>query len=191
MHRQLGSILLLAGALMGTTAWAQTPTAQQSGHLEVAVTYDAALSNQTTSNSFWLQGGSVQVHGQFWCGLGVAADVAGLHVGNIHSSGVGLELVTATFGPRYTWSHRRFSYFGQGLVGEANGFHSVFPGLSGVNSSDDSLAFQVGGGVNLTLSPHLSVRAFEANWVRTQWPNATTSVQNNLRLGTGVIFRLP
>jgi hypothetical protein len=191
MHRQLGSILLLAGALMGTTAWVQDLQAQQSGHLEVAVTYDVALSNQTTSNSFWLQGGGVQVHGRFWRGLGVVADVAGLHVGNIHSTGVGLDLVTATFGPRFTWSRRRFSYFGQGLVGEADGFHSVFPDSSGADSGGDSLAVQAGGGVNLTLSPHLSVRAFEANWVRTQFPNATTNVQNNLRLGAGVVFRLP
>jgi hypothetical protein len=191
MHRQLGSILLLAGALMGTPAWAQTPSAQRSGHLEVAVTYDAALSNQTTSNSFWLQGGSVQAHGEFWRGLGVVADVAGLHTGNIHSSGVGVDLVTATFGPRYTWSHRRLSFFGQGLAGEANGLNSLFPGVSRAGSSGNSLAVQVGGGMNLSLSPRIAVRVFEADWLRTQLPNGTTDVQNNLRLGAGVVLRLP
>jgi hypothetical protein len=48
------------------------------------------------------QGGSVQMYGRFWHGLGGVADVAGLHTGSVHGSGVGLDLVTATFGPRYT-----------------------------------------------------------------------------------------
>ena len=45
------------------------------------------------------------------------------------------------------------------------------------------------GGMNVPLSGHLAVRAFEADWLRTQLPNATTNVQNNLRLGAGLVFR--
>jgi len=42
------------------------------------------------------------VEGRFWRGLGVVADVNGHHTANMHVSRVGLDLVTATFGPRYT-----------------------------------------------------------------------------------------
>jgi hypothetical protein len=79
--------------------------------------------------------------------------------------------------------------FGQALGGVANGVNSVFPDASGAQSSDNSSALQVGGGANISLSHRLAARAFEANWLRTALPNATTNVQNSLRLGAGLVFR--
>jgi outer membrane immunogenic protein len=189
--------VLLAGACIvtGLTAWgqgAQRSEGQTGGSLDVAVVYNPLITNIVGGNSFLMQGGSVQVHGQFWHGLGVVADVSGLHTASTSgSSGVGLDMVTATFGPRYTWSpaHRRYAVFGQVLVGEANGMNSVFPNPEGANDSANSLALYVGGGVNVPLNDHLAVRALEADWLRTQMPNATTNVQNNLRLGAGLIYR--
>jgi hypothetical protein len=187
--------VLLAGAWMmaGLTAWGQQTQSSASptkGSLELALVYNPLMSNVVGSNGFWMQGGSVQVHGQFWRGLGVVADVSGLHTANTGASpGVGLDLVTATFGPRYTWLLRgRYAVFGQVLAGEANGFHSVFPAVGGANDSADGLALYVGGGVNLHLKNRFALRAIEANWLRTQMPNATTNVQNNLRLGAGLIY---
>jgi len=40
--------------------------------------------------------------------------------------------------------------------------------------------------LNLTLSPHVVLRAFEADYLRTQLPNSTTNVQNNITLGAGI-----
>ena len=187
--------VLLAGACMmaGLTVWgqqAQSSASPTKGSLELALVYNPLMSNVVGSNGFWMQGGSVQVHGQFWRGLGVVADVSGLHTANTGASqGVGLDLVTATFGPRYTWLLRgRYAVFGQFLAGEANGFHSVFPAAGGANDSADGLALYVGGGVNLHLKNRFALRAIEANWLRTQMPNATTNVQNNLRLGAGLIY---
>jgi hypothetical protein len=158
--------------------------------LEVGVLYDALLSNVVRSDRFWLQGGSIQVAGQFKHGLGVEADISGLHTQNANNGGVGLDLVTATFGPRYRWSpeRHRYSVFGHVLVGEAFGFDSVFPGPGAASSSANGLALQIGGGLDLRLKDHLRLRAFEADWLRTQLPNADTGVQNNTRLSTGVVF---
>jgi hypothetical protein len=189
--------VLLAGACIATglTAWGQQglDTARQtSGSIDVAVAYNPLMAIVVGGNSFWMEGGSVQVHGQFWHGLGVVADVAGFHTGSTgRSPGVGLDMVTATFGPRYTWSpaQRRYAVFGQALIGEANGMNSVFPNPVGADESVNSLALYVGGGVNYSLKHHLALRVFEADWLRTQMPNATTNVQNNLRLGAGLIFR--
>jgi hypothetical protein len=187
--------VLLAGASMmaGLTVWGQqdqSSAKQTKGSLEGALVYDPLMSNVVGSSSFWMQGGSVQVHGEFWRGLGVVADVSGLHTANAGASpGVGLDLVTATFGPRYTWSLRgRYAVFGQVLAGEAYGLHSVFPAVGGANDSADSLALYVGGGVNLHLKDRFALRVIEANWLRTQMPNATTNVQNNLRLGAGLVY---
>jgi hypothetical protein len=74
-------------------------------------------------------------------------------------------------------------------VGQANGFNSVFPTANGATSSANGLALKVGGGINYTLSGRFAVRAFEANWLRTQLPNGTSNVQNNLYLGAGLILR--
>lgn len=61
--------------------------------------------------------------------------------------------------------------------------------ISGATSSASGLALKVGGSMNYTLSRRLAVRVVEANWLRTQLPNATTDVQNNLYIGTGLILR--
>ncbi len=198
MRRKLGSVLLcgvilMAGPLMAMAQTAPAASGVQPKYpLDIAVPYSATLSNAITGNSFWMQGGSVQVHGQFYRGLGVVADVAGMHEANIHASGVGLDMVTATFGPRYTWqpAHHRYALFGQALVGTAFAFNTVIPIATGpATNSDTSLAVQVGGGVNLRLSPRFSLRALDADWLRTQMSNSTTNVQNNIRLGAGVDFR--
>lgn len=196
MHSSIhGRVLLVgAGLLAGALAWGQQAQGQASqtpGTLDVAVVYNAVRANLVGSDNFWMQGGSVQIHGQFWRGLGIVADIAGLHASNASGSGVGLDMVTATFGPRYTWSPERHRYalFGHVLIGEANGLNSVFPTPTGAIDSDHGLALYVGGGANLHLTRHLSVRALEADWLRTQLPNSTNNSQNNLRLGSGLIFR--
>jgi hypothetical protein len=202
--------VLLTGTclLAGASAWGQqaqsqaTPTA---GSLDVAVVYNPLMANVVGGNGFWMQGGSVQVHGQFWRGLhgqfwqglGVVADVSGLHAAHMNGSGVGLDMVTVVFGPRYTWSppHRRYSLFGQVLAGGAHGLNSIFPAFNTIYPTSpaeveraNSVALYVGGGANVHLSPRLAVRAFEVDWLRTEMPNNTTGVQNNLRLGAGLIF---
>src|SRR5262249_40531902 len=81
--------------------------------------------------------------------------------------------------------------FGQGLIGEAHGFNSYFPSSTGVQTDYNSFALQLGGGVDLGLSQHFAVRAIQADWLRTQFPNSTTNVQNSLRLGAGIVVRFP
>jgi len=188
-------IWLIGGALLVSCAAQGQQNMQPAGRLDFAVTYNAAYAGAASDNNpFWLNGGSAELAGQLYRGLGVVANVTGLHAGNT-GAGVPLNLLTTTFGPRYTWtpahrsaSARTVSIFGEGLVGEAHGFDSLFPGASGANASALSLAVQVGGGVDIGLSKHLSLRAVQASWLRTQLPNTTTNVQNDLLLGAGIVF---
>ncbi len=191
-----GAMLLWAGAMtMATRASAAQPQAQPAPtvpSLDVAITYQATHANLVTNPYFWMQGGSAQIEGRFYGGWGVVADIAGMHAANMNASGVGLNLVTATFGPRYTWrpSHQaRYEIFGEGLVGIANGFDSTFPNALGATSTASSLAVKAGGGMNLNLRRHLALRLFEADYLRTQLPNATNNAQNNLQLGAGIVLR--
>ncbi len=189
--------LLLAGAalIFGRHLWGQQydPESQTLPRLEVAVLYNSLLSNVVRADRFWMQGGSIQVAGQVWHGLGAEADISGFHAQNANNAGVGLDMVTTTFGPCYRWSpaRHRYFFFGHALVGEANGFDSVFPGAGAASSSANGLALQLGGGMDLALKHRLLMRVFEADWLRTELPNADTNVQNNIRLTAGVAVRFP
>jgi hypothetical protein len=68
---------------------------------------------------------------------------------------------------------------------------SVFPSEQGAHANASSLALQMGGAADLTVARHLAIRLVQASWLRTQLPNATTNVQNNLLFGTGIVFRFP
>jgi hypothetical protein len=120
------------------------------------------------------------------------------HTGAAGNSSLGLSLITATFGPRYTLNLRSnspgkksFHVFGQTLIGPAWGFDSYFPSSSGAVTQDTSFALQIGGGLDIGVSRHIAIRAFQGDWLRTQFPNGTTNVQNSLRLGAGIVFRMP
>lgn len=193
-------LLLVASLLMTAKVQAQQKGTASVGHQEVdfAVTYTEQYSNLVSTPTFWHSGGAAELSAQLYHGLGLAANVAGTQTGNAADSGVGLSLVTATFGPRYTYYHpvgaaqkRSLAVFGQGLIGQAWGFNSYFPSPTGVRTDDIAFALQVGGGVDIGLSRHFGIRVFQADWVRTQFPNGTTNVQNNFRLAAGVVFRFP
>jgi outer membrane immunogenic protein len=168
----------------------QAQKTQNQGELSVAVTYNASRANLTTGNSFWMQGGSVELAGQFGYGFSMVASVSGLHAGSLP---VQQNLVTVVFGPRYTWVTHRGKHplrlFGEVLGGEADGFYGVYPApVNGPASSALSVAFKTGGGVDLGISRHLDVRLLQADWLRTQLPNSTTNVQNFLLIGAGVVL---
>jgi hypothetical protein len=42
--------------------------------------------------------------------------------------------------------------------------------------------------MDIYFTPHVSIRLLEADWERTDLPNATNNVQNTLRVGIGVVI---
>lgn len=201
MRRHLGSMFLRGAAAITVTMLAALPLVAQKKTaatgvpqfpLEVAVMYNATRGQSISSTSFWMQGAGLQIEGRMTPNFGVMADVTGSQIGDIGSTGVGLDLVTATFGPRLTWSpgRNKFAVYGHALAGEGIGFNGVFPGAGGASSTSFNLALKMGGGMNVTLSPHVALRAFEADWVRTELPNTGSNVQNNLTLGAGIVIRI-
>lgn len=186
--------MLLAAILACNTLHAQSDTGQtMQGALEAAFSYKFSYANTTSPKQFWQNGGSVELHGQVWKRWGVVGRLDVLHTSNMEGTGVGLDLITATFGPRYTWTPRmsRFRYYGEILGGNSEGLNSKFPIQSGFETSADSAAFLLGGGVNYQLNKRVGIRVFDAHWMRTDFPNATTVNQNTLVAGTGIIIRLP
>jgi len=190
------ALLLLLGASHSGAAQSVSGTfpapAERRVVLSLALTFDSAGANITTSNSFWLTGGSAELNASLVRGFGLTASITGLHTGN-SGSGVPVNLIIETFGPSYSLQSRfgkiPATFFVHGLLGEANGFNGVYPKSTGPDTSANGLAAKVGGGLDLKLSHHVSVRLVEANWLRTQLPNSTTNVQNDVELGAGIVFR--
>jgi hypothetical protein len=177
-------ILLLVG-----TSFLRAQSSQNK--LDLAATYSAERSlKANTSQNFWMQGGSVELGANVWQGLGIAADITGMHTSSIGVGGVPLSLVTVTLGPRYRWhADHRLSIYGEGLIGEADGFRSLFPASAGQQQQANGFASQVGGGIDYRLSGRFALRALDAAWFRTQLPNSTDNVQNTLRLGAWIVLR--
>jgi hypothetical protein len=175
------------------------PNAVQSAPIDIAVTYDALRTDHITAQSFWMQGGAVELGARLYRGLGIAARVEGLHAGAATINAEPLSLVTTVFGPRYTLEtrSRRYAIFAEALVGESNGFHSLFSEGSGpigsvnagTTSSSNALAVDAGGGLDVRLNHRFALRAFRASYLRTQFPNTTTNAQNSLSLSSGLVMR--
>ena len=196
-HTRHSLVLLIAiAACLGTLAHAQTPAKDLSrDSVSLALSYDTLGGKMTNANNFATQGGAAEFNYNFFHGLGATASLLGLHADSI-GSGVPVNLVLLTFGPSYTYSRHGSrhgahpaSFFVHGLIGVADGFQGLYPQGGVATSSASSLAVVAGGGLDVGLSRHLAVRVVEADYVRSQLPNSLTNVQNNLRLGVGIVLR--
>ncbi|MEO6924269.1 MAG: hypothetical protein ABI142_10620, partial [Bryocella sp.] len=150
-------VVALCGMVMGAASAQAQASHSRKAEWDVSVTYAATHAIHDSGQGLWLQGGAADLHAQLYRGLGVVASVTGLHAGSSNPAVAPLSLVTVVFGPRYTfWHQRRVSVYGEALVGEANGFHSVFSKgsgpvgpINGTTTSANSFALQAGGGVDL------------------------------------------
>jgi len=192
--RTLLHTILLMGAMVagGSVTEAQTATPQTGHEVDLAVTYTAERSNLVATPTFWRQGAALDLSAELYHGFGIGLNINGSRISNINGTGINLTSITTTFGPRYQWSPKsgKYALFGEGLIGESHGYDSVFPSPNGAMKDYNTFALQVGGGIDLRVGRRLAVRPLQADWIRTEFPNGTTNVQNSLRLGAGLVLRL-
>jgi hypothetical protein len=202
MRKLIREKALLVGAciLASASVWGQqdnNKAERPRTSVDLGVTYAAERAYIAPGNCdcFWFNGGGADVAVTFWKGFGVAAALTGDHASNV-TPGVDISKISYLFGPRYTYkpwilnvrrvSKLRVQAFGEGLFGGAHAFDSSFPSASGLQSSANSYAMQIGGGVNFFISDRFAVRVPEVDYVRTDLPNGNSDVQNDLRLGFGI-----
>jgi hypothetical protein len=190
MNRRLKT---LGWVLLGLFA-AATGLLAQAPRADLALTFTADRTNPFNGANQWLKGGSIDLGTDAWHGFGAAARVAGLTISSIGTQGVPLSLLITTFGPRYRHTYapaskHSLSLYGEALIGEANGFKSIFVATGGAIPSANTFALQIGVGVDYSLGRHFAYRVVEANWTRTQFQNTTTNVQNQMQLSSGVALR--
>lgn len=192
MIRQAVPLALLLCCSVAAIAQSAASTSA-AGPLEATLAYSADRTNGVTGGCgcFWMSGGKAEANANFGRGLSLVAEAGGEHATNINAANESLSFVTYLFGPRYSVRSRtRLAPFGQFLVGGVHGFDALFPTRNGPSTAPDALAFAAGGGLNINLSRHLGIRAFQADYMQTQLPNGGNDRQNHLRLAAGIVLRL-
>jgi outer membrane immunogenic protein len=179
-------VCLLAFASLFSVA----ASAQDVPKIDLFAGYSYVRANPGTSgvDGFNLHGGSASVAYNVKPWLSGVADFGGYHSSDILGSGVDGTLSTYLFGPRVSYRHNsHFTPFGQVLFGVAH-----IGGSNGLafSTSNNSFAMALGGGVDVSVSHHFSLRPVQLDYLLTHFNEFGNGAQNqnNLRVSTGVVF---
>jgi hypothetical protein len=187
----IGKLFLMGVAVAAPLTAQVRPDAETSTmHVNIGATYAPARFSQTKGGNFWAQGTGIQSQVRVGQRLGLVTDARIYYASNINSTGVGLNFVSLTAGPRYTLPVlRNMAVFGQGLFGGSMAYNGLFPnGSGGLKTSAGGLAIIAGGGMEMRLTGRVILRAIEVDRLRVHLPNGANDTQNALSVGAGVNY---
>lgn len=130
--------------------------------------------------------GSVAGNVNKW--LGLVADFGGQYT-RIESPDSSERIKTHSFlfGPRLSVRrNKHVTPFAHVLVGAAHNDARAREGGLDFHFTDTSFAAALGGGLDVRVSEHVAIRAFQLDYLRTNFFGGT---QNNGRISVGVVFR--
>ena len=182
-------------ALLGATAAFGQQKAPETKF--VAPRFDLGLGyNYTGANAppggcpcFSMQGGFLSADLQVTNWLGFTGKVTVGHATDISELGQNLTLTTFLGGPKVSLQRHRVVPFGQFLAGGARGTGSYFPTSTGSSTSASSFAFSTGGGLDINLTHRFAIRAVDAEYLHTGFPNGVQGTQNQVEVGAGIVFK--
>jgi outer membrane immunogenic protein len=181
--------IFVVAALLLAGACASSAFAQEGISGDAAATYQWVHTNAGPGQCgcFGLNGGGVsaswEVHGP-WA---VVADFSSQTATGAPTVGSSLTLTSGLAGVRFelprlrrNWIHgaHRVQPFAQILAGV---------GAAGLGDGTNRFAARAGGGFDVPVSRHFSVRA-QVDYFPTTFANATNDHQNNLLIGAGVVY---
>jgi len=193
IHHSIRGIVLPGVLLLAAVAHAQTgakPTGLTAPDL--SFTYNAFFANAGPSQCgcFRMYGASMQLalpNTPHWSAV---VDLGGETTGSVNRGVTGLSLMSYTAGERYSQTVGHTRLFAQALAGGVRGFNSYFPNAANTSAAT-GFALLAGGGIDLHLSNKVAIRLVQADYMFTDLPNSINNRQNNIRLGAGVLFRIP
>lgn len=182
-------------ALTGISAFAQRSLnpRDEATRFDVSAGYQYVDANAPPGSGcpcFGNQGGyaSAGMHFNNW----LSADVkfSGTHAKQISALGQDLTLMTYMAGPKVSYRMGRLVPFGLALFGGAHGSDSYFPTTTGSTTSATSFAYSLGGGLDFNVTSRFAVRAIQAEYLHTAFPNGTSdNSQRHLSLGVGLVVK--
>lgn len=159
-------LLALAVLLLSLPCFAQEPMSL----FDVSGTYSYVRFEKSNYNGASV---SFALNTNRW--LGLVADVGGYHQA-VKSGFKSSDLVSYLFGPRLSYrTEERITPFAQVLLG----------GVYDTAISRNTIALSAGGGFDVKIDPHVSLRLAQADYLLTRFGEQT---QNSVRLSTGLVF---
>ncbi len=173
--------------------------------------FGTVSNNTVTGNRMvGLNGGSASVAFNFNRYLGVVGDFGGYDDSQLQLTGTGINqplvvnssgtAYTYLFGPRLSYRNQtRFTPFAQILAGGVHASDVTVNNCAGAGCTvlpvQNSFAFTGGGGLDIRLTHHISIRAVQAEYMLTRFSGVANGVstgvsasQNDLRLSSGLLF---
>jgi peptidoglycan-associated lipoprotein len=188
----LSVMAALSSAQLAANAQPAAPAPQFPA--EIAFDYSFLRSNAPPGGCgcFNLNGGSATFAWLLHQGrFALVGDATLAQASSISADNLNLTLGSYTAGIRYRPRLNRSSLqpFGQVLIGVAHTGGSLVHGpASSVSNAGASFASNIGGGVDLRLTPRIAIRLAEADYLLTTFKNGDNDHQNNLRLSAGLVF---
>jgi opacity protein-like surface antigen len=174
-------LLILCGIILLAASFSQ---AQEGKGFEVTGNYQYVRFNPGGGASgVNCQGGSGTGAVYLTASFGIVGEFGACKVTGL-PSGANAHAMDYLFGPKvYFHAHGRVSPFVQGLFGGER----LSAGLSGIGSgSTSAFATALGGGADVALSRHVTLRALQVDYLYTHFGGAS---QNNFRLQSGIVWR--
>jgi hypothetical protein len=163
--------------------------AQQMAALELYGGYDytrfninANVSGQPPYQNFNGNGGGGQLEYNLYNWLGVLGDAGGYWATNATKAGAAIPYL---FGPRANLRKGILTPFVQLLAGgvvTSSGIETI--------GWQNHFAMTAGGGLDIKISRHFSIRPVQAEYFMTRLPNGLNNRQDNFRFSTGVSLLL-
>jgi opacity protein-like surface antigen len=151
---------------------------------EVGGNYQYVHLNNGGGSSNGCQGfaGNLAANVNNW--FGIAGDIGGCKVTGLPTGASGSE-TNYLFGPRITYhgSNAKFAPYFQTLMG---GVHDSASATGFPTATANAFGWTLGGGVDYSLNPHWSLRAFQFEYFLTRFGGQS---QNNLRIQAGLVYR--
>lgn len=182
-------------SLVPSLAQTQTTAEKQLARPELAFTYSYLRSNAPAGGCgcFSLNGGSASlampVRGS---AVAIAGDITSTTASGISANSYDLSLTVYSAGVRYAPPLRRARWqpFGQMLVGVGHSEGSLIHAqIGGSSYGANAFAAHIGGGVDLSIRRHFSVRLIQADYLATTFNNGSNNHQNNLKIDAGLVLR--
>lgn len=169
-----GFVLLAAGSAMAQ----EGPNFEVSGNYQYIRIYPGNNAPASSCQGF---GGNAAANVNNW--LGLVGDFGFCKVTGL-ATGTSSHEINYLFGPRVSFrNYGRLTPYAQFLLG---GDHATASATGVGSTSANAFAFTLGGGTDVRLTPHVSLRAIQFEYFYTHFGGVK---QNNLRIQTGLVYR--
>ncbi len=188
MHRAFALVLLLPLFAAARPLEAQEQASKleaYGGYYYVRFNVNASAAGGAPSETFngYGGGGQLEYNANNW--VGVVGDLAGYGATSTTNGALVGGAFTYLFGPRVNFRHGKITPFVQTLFGGIFTTHGI-----GESTSENNFAMTAGGGIDVKVSRHVSVRPIQAEYFMTKIPDGLNNRQDNLRLGVGIVVGL-